>query len=240
MSLRAASPSEPLLMVNAGLVSYVSGWEWQRDLVARRAREEVPDVILTLEHPKVFTAGRRADPGNLLWSQEERARRGVELHRVDRGGDVTYHGPGQLVVYPVLRLSGIRRVVEYVRALEDVCIRTAAEFGVDARAVPGLTGAWVGDDKLVAIGVHVNSRAVTSHGFAFNVATDLDNFGGIVPCGIPDKGVCSLRSLGVRTTAEDVAARLRGHVEDVFGCIVKESDLTDLGLARADHSRRLS
>lgn len=239
MSLLAASPSDPLLAVHAGLVSYASAWEWQRDLVARRSRDELPDVILTLEHPKVFTCGRRGDRGHLLWSQEERAARGVEFHRVDRGGDVTYHGPGQLVGYPVLRLSGIRRIVEYVRTLEELCIRTAADFGVDARAVPGLTGAWVGDDKLAAIGVHVNSRAVTSHGFAFNVTTDLEDFGGIVPCGLADKGVCSLQSLGVTTTVADVLARLRIHIEDVLGCTVKESDLTDLGLASGDPERRL-
>lgn len=240
MSVRAAPHGEPVLAVHAGLVSYAAAWEWQRDLVTRRARDEIPDVVLTLEHPKVFTAGRRADLRHVLWSEEERAARGVELHRVDRGGDVTYHGPGQLVGYPILRLSGIRRTVEYVRALEDLCVRTATDFGVGARGVPGLTGVWVDDDKLVAIGVHVNSRAVTSHGFAFNVTTDLGDFGGIVPCGIVEKGVCSLMSLGVQTTVDDVLVRLQVHLGEVLGCTVKEADITDLGLLRGDPARSLT
>ncbi|MFN2555731.1 MAG: lipoyl(octanoyl) transferase LipB [Nitriliruptorales bacterium] len=240
MSFRAASPSEPVLTLHPGLVAYAEAWEWQRNLVARRARDEIVDVLLTLEHPRVITAGRRAEPGHLLWSEEERASRGVEFHRVDRGGDMTYHGPGQLVGYPVLHLTGIRRTVEYVRALEDLCMLTAADFGVDARRVDGLTGVWVGDDKLAAIGVHVNSRAVTRHGFAFNVTTDLADFRGIVPCGLADKGVCSLQSLGVDTTVEDVLARLRVHAEQVFDCTVKEADLADLGLSSSESVGRLT
>ncbi|MDQ4130579.1 MAG: lipoyl(octanoyl) transferase LipB [Actinomycetota bacterium] len=230
MSFRAAPPTEPLLALHAGLVSYSQAWEWQRSLVARRARDEIGDVVLTLEHPKVITAGRRAEPSHVLWSDEERVARGVEFHQVDRGGEVTYHGPGQLVGYPVLRLSAIRRAVEYVRALEDLSMLTAGDFGVDARRVAGRTGVWVGDNKLVAIGVHVNSRAVTRHGFAFNVTTDLEDFAGIVPCGIADRGVCSLQSLGVEATVADVLARLRVHVERVLGCIVKEAAFGDLGL----------
>ncbi|MDQ4130350.1 MAG: lipoyl(octanoyl) transferase LipB [Actinomycetota bacterium] len=229
MSLRAAQ-ADPVVTVHAGLVSYGEAWQWQRDLVARRARDEVPDALLTLEHRKVITAGRRAEPSHVLWSDEEREARGVGFHRVDRGGDVTYHGPGQLVGYPLLRLSTIRRVVEYVRALEDLCMLTAGDFGVHPRRVPGLTGVWVDDRKLAAIGVHVNSRAVTRHGFAFNVTTDLDDFAGIVPCGIADKGVCSLQSLGVEATVEDVLARLRVNAERVLGCMVKEATLSDLGL----------
>ncbi len=220
-----------MVTLHAGLVSYPEAWEWQRNLVTRRALDEVADVILTLEHRRVITAGRRAELTHLLWSEEEMAARGVEFHRVDRGGDVTYHGPGQLVGYPILRLAAIRRAVEYVRALEDLCILTARDFAVDARRVPGLTGVWVGDEKLVAIGVHVNSRAVTRHGFAFNVTTAPEDFAGIIPCGIADKGVCSLKSLGVNAAVEDVLARLRVHAEPVFGCTVKEVDFTDLGLA---------
>ncbi|HEX2026681.1 MAG TPA: lipoyl(octanoyl) transferase LipB [Nitriliruptorales bacterium] len=221
--LLRAAPEEPVLAVHAGVVPYADAWRWQRDLVPRRARGDVGDVLLTLEHTKVFTAGSSADPAHVLWDAAERASRGVELFEVDRGGDVTYHGPGQLVAYPVMQLAGIRTVVSYVRALEEVCVRTAADFGVQARPVPGSTGVWVGDDKLVAIGVRVSSRGVTSHGLAFNVTTDLADFGGIVPCGIADRGVCSLRSLGVAADVADVVMRLRARLADVFGCVVVDA-----------------
>lgn len=227
--LLRATPEEPVLAMHAGVVPYADAWRWQRDLVPRRARGEVGDVLLTLEHPKVFTAGTSAEPAHVLWDATERASRGIELFEVDRGGDVTYHGPGQLVAYPVVQLAGIRTVVSYVRALEEVCVRTAADFGVRARAVRGATGVWVGDDKLVAIGVRVSSRGVTSHGLAFNATTDLADFGGIVPCGIADRGVCSLRSLGVAGDVADVAARLRVRFADVFGCAVLDAS-DELGL----------
>lgn len=229
-SLRSASPDEPVLGVHAGLVDYATAWDWQRTLVARRAGDAAPDTLLTLEHPRVFTAGKSADLDHLLWDEEERASRGVAFHEVDRGGDVTYHGPGQLVAYPVVRLEGLRGVVDYVRALEDVCVRVAGDHGIDARPVPGLTGVWVDDHKLVAIGVRVSSRGVTSHGLAFNVTTDLRDFDGIVPCGIADRGVCSLESLGVETTVEDVLVRLHRHFGDVFGCTVETVGIDALDL----------
>lgn len=222
--LRACAPDDPVLGVHAGVVPYARAWDWQRELVARRASDAIGDVLLTLEHPKVFTAGKTADLSHVLWNAAERASRGIELHEVDRGGDVTYHGPGQLVAYPILRLAGLRGVVDYVRALEEVCVRVAADHGVSARPVPGYTGVWVGDRKLVAIGVRVSSKGITSHGLAFNVTTDLNDFAGIVPCGISDRGVCSLESLGVDATVEDVLARLRRHLADVLGCTVEETD----------------
>lgn len=212
----------PVTAVHAGLVPYTEAWGWQRDLVARRAAGEVGDVLLTLEHPPVFTAGKSTDDAHVLWDEEERVARGVEFHRVDRGGDVTYHGPGQLVAYPVLRLDGLRNVVEYVRALEEVCVRVAADHGVTARPVEGYTGVWVGDAKLVAIGVRVSRHGITSHGLAFNVTTDLSHFDGIVPCGISDRGVCSLSSLGVEVSVDDVVVRLRHHLGEVLGCTVRE------------------
>jgi lipoyl(octanoyl) transferase len=222
--LRASSPDEPVLGVHAGLVPYATAWAWQRDLVERRAADTIGDVLLTLEHPKVFTAGKTADLTHILWDPAERASRGIELHEVDRGGDVTYHGPGQLVAYPILRLAGLRGVVDYVRALEEVCVRVAADHGIAARPVAGYTGVWVGDRKLVAIGVRVSSRGITSHGLAFNVTTDLGDFDGIVPCGIADRGVCSLGSLGVETTVDEVLGSLRHHLGDVLGCTVEETD----------------
>ncbi len=223
-----ADPDGPILGVHAGLVPYREAWDLQRLLVARRADGRIGDVLLSLEHPRVYTLGKTADPAHVLWDVEERAARGIELHEVDRGGDVTYHGPGQLVVYPVLRLAGIRGVVDYVRALERVCVATAADFGVEAHPVDGYTGVWVGDEKLVAIGVRVSARGVTSHGLAFNVTTDLGDFDGIVPCGIADRGVCSLASLGVDTTVDEVLARLRTHVGDVLGGTVTASTRDDL------------
>lgn len=222
--LRSAPPGEPVLAVHAGLLPYAAAWDRQRDLAERRARDAVDDILLTLEHPKVYTAGKTADLSHLLWDEAERAARGIEFYEVDRGGDVTYHGPGQLVGYPILRLASIRGVVDYVRALERVCVAIAADFGVDAAPLDGYPGVWVGDAKLVAIGARVSSRGVTSHGFAFNVTTDLADFDGIVPCGIEGKGVCSLQSLGVRTTVAEVLARLRVRFGEMFGCEVRELD----------------
>lgn len=237
-TLRAAPPDDPVIALHAGLVPYGTAWDRQRELVARRADGSVPDVLLTLEHPAVFTAGRTADPSHVLWDEEDRARRGIELHEVDRGGDVTYHGPGQLVAYPIVQLAGIRNVVDYVRALEEVCVRVAADLGVSAGPVDGYPGVWVGDDKLVAIGARV-TRGVTMHGLAFNVTTDLTDFDGIVPCGIPDRGVCSLRSLGVDVTVADVLPRFRSRFAEVFGCTVDrprpgDGRLGDLGLHDRD------
>lgn len=221
-SLRA-DRSEPVTAVHAGLVPYGEAWDRQRELVAQRAEAAIGDVLLTLEHPAVYTLGKRADEAHVLWDGRERARRGIELHRVDRGGDVTYHGPGQLVAYPILQLDGLRNVVDYVRVLETVCVRVAAHFGVGARPVPGYTGVWVGDAKLVAIGVRVSSHGVTSHGLAFNVTTDLRHFEGIVPCGISDRSVCSLDSLGVGASVDDVLRVFRAEFGEVLGCTVTRS-----------------
>jgi lipoyl(octanoyl) transferase len=235
-AIRTAA-DEPVVAVHAGLIPYGEAWDLQRRLVARRAEDAIGDVLLTLEHPKVFTAGKTADLDHVLWDATERASRGIELHEVDRGGDVTYHGPGQLVGYPILRLQTSRGVVGYVRALEEILVRTAADFGVRAEPVRGYTGVWVGRDKLAAIGVRVSAKGVTSHGFAFNVATDLGDFAGIVPCGIEDRGVCSLASLGVETTVHEVRARLRVHVGEVLRCTVEEAATTVLDEMLAEPTR---
>ncbi|MBW3621081.1 MAG: lipoyl(octanoyl) transferase LipB [Actinobacteria bacterium] len=220
-------------MVRAGTVPYGTAWDWQRDLVERRATDAIGDALLLLEHPRVFTAGRRADTANLVFDEAERARRGIELFAVDRGGDFTYHGPGQLVGYPILKLAG-PRVVDYVRALEEVCIRALASYGVEAGRVDGYTGVWVGDEKVAAIGVRVSAGCVTQHGFALNVTTDLDDFGGIVPCGIVDRGVASLASLGVDTTVDDAADRVEAAFAEVFAATLGRATPRDLGLAPSD------
>jgi len=191
-------------VVDWGREPYGRVFDWQRELVAARKAGRVPDLLLLGEHTPVVTLGRNARREHVRLPDAELARRGVEVCETDRGGDVTYHGPGQLVGYPILDLAGLRKdLVWYVRSLEEVLIRAAGELGVEAtrRTAPAgrrqfYTGVWVGspesgEEKLAAIGVHV-SRWVTSHGFAFNVTTDLSHFDFIVPCGIGDKGVTSL------------------------------------------------
>jgi lipoyl(octanoyl) transferase len=180
-----------------GRVPYEDGLALQQELVAARKAGEIPDQLLLLEHPPVITLGARVrhDRTHVLASEPALEDAGVSLFEAGRGGDVTYHGPGQLVGYPIVDLRPDRcDIHKYVRDLEAVMIAAAAVFGVDAARVAGLTGAWVGQDKLAAIGVRI-SRWVTSHGFAFNVATDLSHFSLIVPCGIPDRGVTSLGRL---------------------------------------------
>jgi lipoyl(octanoyl) transferase len=182
-----------------GRVSYAEALELQRTLVEDRRAGRVGDVLLLVEHPHVITLGTRRETAraNVLVTPERLAALGVELHETGRGGDVTYHGPGQLVGYPILNLKPDRAdVYDYVRNLESVMIRASARFGVAAGRIEGLTGAWVGGSKIGAIGVRI-SRWITSHGFAYNVNTDLDYFNLIVPCGIRDHGVTSLaRELG--------------------------------------------
>ncbi len=202
-----------------GLVSYAAGLELQAQLVEARRTGRIPDQLLLLEHSPVITLGVRArnDRSHVLASPEILEARGVELFETGRGGDVTYHGPGQLVGYPILDLRPDRcDVHRYVRDLEEVLIRTAAAFGVEAGRSPGLTGVWVGNEKLAAIGVRI-ARWITSHGFAFNVTTALDHFNLIVPCGITDRGVTSLQKiLGRRVAMSDVAEAAAAAFEAVF------------------------
>jgi lipoyl(octanoyl) transferase len=215
-----ADRGSPLVVARLGTVPYGQAWDLQRRLVAQR-QDGGQDTLLLLEHPRVYTLGKRADRSNVLLDDAELARRGIEVVAVDRGGDVTYHGPGQLVGYPILRLAGTRAVVDYVRALEEILLRTLARFGVTGERSPGYTGVWVGEEKVAAIGVRVTSGGVTSHGFALNVTTDLGDFAGIVPCGISDRGVCSLASLGVATTVDAVAAVVEQAAADVLGATLE-------------------
>ena len=191
----------------------------QRSLVEERRAGTVGDTLLLLEHPHVITLGVRGDGGrsHLLASPATLAARGIELHETGRGGDITYHGPGQLVGYPIVDLKPDRcDVHRYVRDLEEVLIRTASDYGVRATRVEGLTGVWVGGEKLAAIGVRI-ARWVTSHGFALNVSTDLDYFQLIIPCGIADRGVTSLeRLLGRTIPTVEVAGRVTSHFANVF------------------------
>jgi lipoyl(octanoyl) transferase len=227
-TLRADAGS-PVTVVHAGRVPYLLAWDWQRELAARRRDGEVGDVLLLLEHPRVYTLGRRADEDNLVFDDAERTRRGIEVHRIDRGGDVTYHGPGQLVGYPIWKLDG-PRVVDHVRVLEEINLRVLADLGVTGERVTGFSGVWVGDAKVTAVGVHVSAGAVTTHGWATNVTTDLDDFAGIVPCGITDRRVTSLAALGVDTDVERVAEHTERAVADVLATTVVHATPGELDL----------
>jgi lipoyl(octanoyl) transferase len=208
-----------------GVVPYAVATELQRALVEERRAGRVPDLLLLLEHPHVITLGVKVDAArsHLVATPEILATRSVEVHESGRGGDITYHGPGQIVGYPILDLRPDRcDVHRYVRDLEEVMVRTAADFGLQAGRIQGLTGAWVGADKLGAIGVRI-SRWITSHGFAFNVSTDLDYFRLIVPCGITSGGVTSLtRALGRRVSNAEAEASIVRHFADVFSRSVVE------------------
>jgi lipoyl(octanoyl) transferase len=207
----------PLHVRRLGRVRYADGLDLQARLVEERQAGEIPDTLLLLEHDPVVTLGRNARRENLLLGDDALRARGFDVFETGRGGDVTYHGPGQVVGYPILDLSPDRRDVHrYVRDLEEVMIRCCADFGVEAGRVEGLSGAWVDRDKIGAIGVRI-SRWVTSHGFAFNVSTDLSAFGLIVPCGIRDRGVTSLeRLLGRKVAVSELMSSLAAHFAAVF------------------------
>jgi lipoyl(octanoyl) transferase len=209
-----------------GRVAYCEALELQRRHVALCKAGAIPDTLLLLEHPNVYTFGRNAKKEHLLVSKQYLTKMGAEVFETDRGGDITYHGPGQLVGYPILDLTRHQRdLAWYMRSLEEVFIRVAASLGIRAGRLNGLTGVWVGNEKLVAMGVHV-SRWVTSHGFAFNVNTDLRYFDDIVPCGLRGRGVTSLEKLlGESVEVERVTQLVIENFGRVFGVeMVKSGD----------------
>lgn len=219
-----------------GQVEYSQAWERQKEIVTRRGQGSGRDQLLLLEHPPVYTLGRGGREEHVLWDEEERRRRGITLFRVDRGGDITYHGPGQLVGYPLLDLKrlfrrrGSRRpdLHRYLRDIEEVLIRTLDSFEICGRRYEGYTGVWVdtgqGPRKIAAIGIKVSSRGISSHGFALNVDPDLEHFTGIIPCGIQEHGVTSLAQLlGRQIAVTDVVAPVIdafAHVFDVWPRVV--------------------
>jgi lipoyl(octanoyl) transferase len=211
-----------------GQIGYAEAEEVQQKLVERRKRCEIPDQLLFVEHPHVVTMGRNGRDENLLASPEVLARAGIGFHRTDRGGDVTYHGPGQVVGYPIIDLREWKRdVVAYVRGLEQALISTLADFGIVAGRVEGATGVWTEQGKIAAIGVHV-SRWVTSHGFALNVDTDLKYFRYIVPCGLT-KPVTSMQALGCPASRNQVVASLARSLSRVFDRELGEIVLSECG-----------
>jgi lipoyl(octanoyl) transferase len=227
-------------IVDLGLIGYAEAWELQKRLVAARKTGAMEDVLLLCEHPHVITLGRNGKHEHLLASEQVLRQKGVEFLSSDRGGDITYHGPGQLVGYPILNLSAIRKdVVWYVRMLEEVMIRATAEFGISAQRVTGKTGIWVRgtsdsnvpaatEEKLGAIGVHI-SRWITSHGFAYNLSTDLRYFDLIVPCGITGRKATSLEKiLGRAVTRKEVVQPVVRNFGEVFGLEMRETSREDL------------
>lgn len=215
----------PLLIVDLGLITYTDVFTLQQRIVAARKASAIEDVLLLCEHPHVITLGRNGKRENLLASENVLRQKGVEFHATNRGGDITYHGPGQIVGYPILNLANMKTDVHwYVRTLEEAMIRASADFGLTAFRISGKTGIWVQaegkggatEEKLAAIGIHI-SRWVTSHGFAYNVATDLRYFDLIVPCGISDRKATSLEKLLSRSVSlSEVKPRISHHLSEAF------------------------
>ncbi len=230
------------LQVDLGLIDYAEAYALQKRAVAARKAGAIADVLLLCQHPHVITLGRSGKRENLLASEQVLRQKGVEFHATDRGGDITYHGPGQIVGYPILDLGAIRRdVVWYVRTLEEALIRATAEFGIGSERVAGKTGIWVragnSEEKLAAIGVHI-SRWVTSHGFAYNVSTDLRYFDLIVPCGIAGGKATSLEKLLGRSVQEkEVAPRIARHLGELFALEMKEASRKEL-LETLEHAEQ--
>ena len=214
-----SAPSRPLTVLRPGLVPYAEGLALQADLVVRRRAGEVTDTLILLEHPHVITMGSSTKMEHVLADESERARLGIELHSAGRGGDVTYHGPGQLVAYPILDLKPDRKDLHaYLRDLETVLMRVSAAFGVPTDRSESGTGVWTGSGKLAAIGVRVSSGWITSHGIALNVTSDLSYFETIVPCGIADRDVTSLeREVGRAPTVAEAGDSFAEHFAAVFG-----------------------
>jgi lipoyl(octanoyl) transferase len=229
------------LTIDIGLIGYAEAYALQKRIVAARKADAIEDVLLLCQHPHVITQGRNGKREHLLASENVLRQKGVEFYETSRGGDITYHGPGQIVGYPILHLATIRRdVVWYVRMLEEVMIRASGDFSVLATREAGKTGVWVaaekeltqraprGTEKLGAIGVHI-SRWVTSHGFAYNVSTDLRFFDLIVPCGIAGRKATSLEKLlGRGVDSREVAARLAQHFGEVFSLDMRTASLDNL------------
>ncbi|MFA9410720.1 MAG: lipoyl(octanoyl) transferase LipB [Deltaproteobacteria bacterium] len=222
-----------MLFCRLGTIDYAEAHRLQKELQAKRISGEIDDTVLLLEHPPVLTMGRSAKEQHVLAAPEVLVARGISVHEVGRGGDVTYHGPGQLVAYPIIDLKPDRRDVrKYMWSLEETMIRTCADFGLAATRVEGLNGAWIGDRKVGAVGVRI-SRWVTMHGLALNANSDLTHFDLIVPCGIQDKTVTSLSAeLGRTVFAADVIDPLARHLADLFDTTVEWQDAVPGGLSR--------
>jgi lipoyl(octanoyl) transferase len=220
-----ATESTPLpcwLILPDAPVPYETANEAMHALAARRATGEIPDVLVLLEHPPVYTAGRTSRDEHMVWTPEHMQGMGAELHRIDRGGSFTFHGPGQLVGYPILQLDSRLDVIPHVRRMEDIVIRTGKDFGLTLTRSERQTGVWAGENKVCAIGVRLSRERVTLHGFGLNCATDRSWFEAIVPCGLADRGVTTLSEIAGRTIGVgDALPGIRRHFQDVFGRVLE-------------------
>ncbi|MFH1213338.1 MAG: lipoyl(octanoyl) transferase LipB [Candidatus Neomarinimicrobiota bacterium] len=204
-------------VIDLGLCPYGKTWEIQKQLHADRLAGKIPDTLILVEHPHVYTLGKNADARHLIASEEYLKSRGIEIFNVDRGGDITYHGPGQLVGYPIFNLKDHKESIAwYVNSVEEVLIRMLAGFDIRAVRIKGLTGIWINDKKIAAIGMRV-ARWVTMHGFALNVSTDLSLYSGIIPCGIATKGVTRMCDLNPAVSIEEVKAAIIKEFVKQFG-----------------------
>ncbi|MFA7419439.1 MAG: lipoyl(octanoyl) transferase LipB [Melioribacteraceae bacterium] len=201
-----------------GFIDYQQAWDLQKDIFVKRTKDEISDTFFMLEHPHTYTLGKVAEKENLISSESQLKELGVSVYEIDRGGDITYHGPGQIVGYPIIKLSDWKEDThEYLRGLEEVIMKVCADYGLETHRNTKYTGVWIAERKIAAIGIKV-SRWTTMHGFAFNVNTDLNYFGGIIPCGIRDKEVTSLnRELGKEISIDEVKEKLVEKFAEVFG-----------------------
>jgi lipoyl(octanoyl) transferase len=221
-----------------GLIGYAEALQLQQELVAQRKAKLIPDTLLLLEHPHVYTLGRNASREHLLFSKKKLGTLKAQVCETDRGGDVTYHGPGQLVGYPIFDLTQHRRDVSwYMRSLEEVFIGVARDYDIQAGRLAGAPGVWIGNEKLVAMGVHL-SRWITSHGFALNVNTDLSYFDWIVPCGLRNKGMTSLEKLlGRKVPMGGVIEKVVAYFGVVFGLEMEVADQAESQRAKVEIGR---
>lgn len=222
-----------MYLLNLGFEPYNRALDLQHRLVAARREGRIEDVLILLEHPPVITLGRRGDESNIVASRELLARLGIEVHRVERGGDVTYHGPGQLLGYPILDLRGYRQDVGwYMHSLEEVLIRALSDFGVEAGRLEGRIGVWIGDKNIAALGARIEEW-ITYHGFALNVSPDLSHFDLIIPCGYRGIGVTSMEEvLGEAPEMREVRRSVAQRFSEVFGVEVRQAALEELLASR--------
>ncbi len=206
-----------LTYINLDTIDYKDAWDFQKRIFELRYKNEIDDVLILLEHPHTYTLGKTADKENLIGSEEYLKKNKISVYDIDRGGDITYHGPGQIVGYPVINLNNWKPDThKYLRGLEEVIIKTCSDYSLNAKRVDGYTGVWIENRKIAAIGIKV-SRWITMHGFAFNVNTDLSMFNGIIPCGIKDKDVTSLqRELEREIDIDEVKEKLLNHFKEYF------------------------
>jgi lipoyl(octanoyl) transferase len=217
-------PLPVIQLLQPGRTPYDESWQQQRTIAQLRSAGAAPDTLILTEHPHTYTLGRATQTGHLLAGADTLAAQGVTVREVDRGGDITYHGPGQIVGYPILKLSRYGSDVwRYLRMLEDVVIETIGAYGISGTRIDGLTGVWVGDAKIAAIGIKLTAGGVTMHGFALNVAPDLCFFSQIIPCGIRGRAVTSLEQLlGAAPPQSDILELLIGAFERIFGVEIRQ------------------